>query len=100
MSVVQIETSRSATAWATGFCLDCTSLARAALPRLALNPLKANYKTITVITFPTMTMEPVVEAAGAREQAMPSALPLRSSPALHSSSPAAAVISISCSGGD
>lgn len=33
-------------------CLDCTSLARAALVCLALNPLKSNYKTITVITFP------------------------------------------------
>lgn len=73
MSVVQIETSRSATAWATGCvwtahlwpALHCT------VP--ALNPLKANYTTITVITSPTMTMEqPVVD--GARERGMPSAL--------------------------
>lgn len=57
--------------------MDCTSLARAALPCLVLNPLKANYKTITVIAFPKRTMEPVVEAA--RKQVKPSALVLSSS---------------------
>lgn len=84
-------------------CLDCTSLARAALPCLALNPLKANYKTITVIAFPKMTMEHVAE--GAREQDKRSALVLSlsvcSSFVLNSFLlTGVAVISISCSSGD
>lgn len=70
MSAVQIETSRSA----NRLCLDCTSLARAALSCLALNLLKTNYKTITEIASLKMTMPPVVE--GAREQGRPSALVL------------------------
>lgn len=41
-------------------------LARGALPCLAPNPLKANYKTVTVIAFLTMTIEPVL--VGGREQ--------------------------------
>lgn len=67
--------------------LDCTSLARALLPCLALNPLKANYNPIAVITFPKMTMEPVVE--GGREQdKLWFSLSVSSSPALNSPSAA------------
>lgn len=47
--------------------LDCALLARTALRCLALNPLKANYKSITVIAFLKMTMQHVVE--GTREEA-------------------------------
>lgn len=40
--------------------LDCTSLAGVIVPCLALNPLKTNYNTITVIALLKMeTMEPV-----------------------------------------
>lgn len=85
MSAVQIETSRSA----NRLCLDCTSLARAALSCPALNLLKTNYKTITEIASLKMTMPHVVE--GAREQGRPSALVLClsvcGSAVLHSFSP-------------
>lgn len=78
MSAGQIETSGSA----NRLCLDCTSLAKAALSCLALNLLTTNYKTITVVAFPKMT--PVV--VGASEQGTAS-LSVCSSSVLHSFSP-------------
>lgn len=78
MSAGQIETSGSA----NRLCLDCTSLAKAALSCLALNLLTTNYKTITVVAFPKMT--PVV--VGASEQGTTS-LSVCSSSVLHSFSP-------------
>lgn len=82
MSAVQIETSGSA----NRLCLDCTSLAKAALSCLALNLLTTNYKTITVIAFPKMT--PVVVGASKRGQALgPGSPSVCSSSGLHSFPP-------------